>query len=82
MVRGWHFEVEPGIHGLQAGVGWGKLVGETGRSKRWMHTTYFAWAVRAVALRTWGDTPLEPESQTLAGIEGDFSIIRLSFSWP
>jgi len=80
MLHGWHFEVEPGISGLQASVGWGKLVGETGNKKRLIHTVHFAWALRGVVLRTWGDDHFELKSQTWAGIEGNFSIIRLNFS--
>lgn len=80
MVHGWHFEVEPGLYGVQGSVGWGKLVAETGRTKRLLHTVYFGWALRGVVLRTWGDSPLKPQSQTLAGLEVDFSIIRLNFS--
>jgi len=79
-IKGWHFEVEPGLYGVQAGVGWGKLVGETGRTKRLMHTAHFGWNVRGVVLRTWGDNGLYPRSQTLAGIEASVSIIRLNIS--
>jgi len=79
-IRGWHFEVEPGLYGIQAGVGWGKLVGETGRTKRLMHTVHFGWNVRGVVLRTWGDSSLYPQSQTLAGMEASISIVRLNIS--
>jgi len=79
-LQGWHFEIEPGIGGLQGSVGWGKLVGETGRTKRLMHTVHFAWAMRGVVLRTWRDDHFELESQTWAGVEGSFSIVRLNFS--
>ena len=79
-VRGWHFEVEPGLYGIQGGIGWGKLVGETGRTKNLFHTVHFGWNVRAVVLRTWGDSTLYPQSQTLAGIEASVSIIRLNIS--
>ena len=79
-LRGWHFEVEPGLYGVQGGIGWGKLVGETGRTSRLMHTVHFGWNVRGVILRTWGDSTLYPQSQTLVGIEGGLSIIRLNFS--
>jgi len=79
-LRGWHFEVEPGVYGIQAGVGWGKLVGETGRTRRLMHTVHFGWNVRGVVLRTWGDSSLYPQSQTLAGIEASISIVRLNIS--
>jgi hypothetical protein len=79
-LRGWHFEIEPGLYGIQGGIGWGKLVGESGRTKRLMHTAHFGWNVRGVVLRTWGDSDLSPQSQTLAGIEAGLSIIRLNFS--
>jgi hypothetical protein len=79
-VRGWHVEVEPGLYGIQGGVGWGKLVGETGRTRRLFHTVHFGWNVRAVVLRTWGDSSLYPQSQTLAGVEASVSIVRLNFS--
>lgn len=79
-LQGWHFEVEPGLYGIQAGVGWGKLVGETGRTKRLVHTVHFGWNVRGVVLRTWGDSSLYPQAQTLAGIEASISIVRLNVS--
>ena len=79
-IRGWHFEIEPGIYGVQGGVGWGKLVGESGRTSRLMHTVHFGWNVRAVVLRTWGDSSLYPQSQTLAGIEASVSIVRMNIS--
>jgi len=79
-LKGWHFEIEPGLYGVQGGIGWGKLVGESGRTKRLMHTVHFGWNVRGVVLRTWGDSTLWPKSQTLAGIEGGLSIMRLNFS--
>ena len=79
-VRGWHFEVEPGLYGIQGGVGWGKLIGETGRTKRLLHTVHFGWNVRGVVLRTWGDSSLYPQSQTLVGVEGSVSIVRMNIS--
>jgi len=79
-IQGWHFEVEPGIYGIQGGIGWGKLVGETGRTRRLMHTVHFGWNVRGVILRTWGDSSLYPQSQTLAGIEASLTIVRLNVS--
>ncbi|MGA9574280.1 MAG: hypothetical protein WBS20_10080 [Lysobacterales bacterium] len=79
-LKGWHFEVEPGLYGIQGGIGWGKLVGETGRTRRLVHTVHFGWNVRGVVLRTWGDSSLYPQSQTLAGIEASISIIRMNIS--
>lgn len=77
-IRGWNFEVEPGLYGIQAGFGWGKLVGETGRSRRLLHTVHFGWNVRAVVMRTWGDSSLYPQSQTLAGVQASVSIVRMN----
>lgn len=79
-IQGWFVAVEPGLNGIQGGVGWGKLVGETGRTNRLMHTVHFGWSVRGVIMRTYGDTPLYPESQTLAGMEAGVSFVRLNFS--
>jgi len=80
MVHGWHFEVEPGQYGIQGSVGWGSLVGETGRTKRWLHTANWGWAVRGAVLRTWRYGPMGPIPQTLVGVEGNLSIVRLNFS--
>jgi hypothetical protein len=80
MVHGWQFEVEPGERGIQGSVGWGKLAGETGRTKRLMHNVYYAWAVRGVVMRTWGDYPKTRLAKTLLGVEGSVSIVRLNFS--
>ncbi len=80
LVRGWHFEVEPGQYGIQGSVGWGSLVAETGRTKRWLHTANWGWAVRGSVLRTWRYGPMGPIPQTLAGIEGNLSIVQLNFS--
>jgi len=79
-VQGWHFEVEPGIYGIQGGIGWGRLVGETGRTGWLMHTVHYGWNVRGVIMRTWGDSSLYPQSQTLAGIEASMTIIRVNVS--
>lgn len=80
MVTGWQFEIEPGLYGTQASVGWGKLTGATGRTKRLMHTVYLGWAVRGVVLRTYRDFRYTPLPKTLAGVEGSFTFARLNFS--
>jgi hypothetical protein len=80
MVQGWQFEIEPGLYGTQGSVGWGKLSGTTGRTKRLMHTVYLGWAVRGVLMRTYRDFRYTPLPKTLAGIEGSFTFARLNFS--
>jgi hypothetical protein len=79
-LRGWHFEIEPGRFGIQGSVGWGKLIGETGRNGRLLHTVHFGWNVRGVVFRSWRDSSLRPKEQTLVGAEFGLSIIRLNFS--
>lgn len=80
VLYGWHFEVEPAMYGVQGSVGWGKLVGEAGRTKRLMHTVHAGWAVRGVVVRSWRNTSLTPQDQYLAGIEGSLSFVRLNFT--
>ena len=80
MLHGWQFAVEPGVYGLQGSVGWGRLAGETGQLKHLIPTVYFGWAVRAAVLRTWGNSrPIAPD-QTFAGVEANFSILRINFA--
>jgi hypothetical protein len=80
MLHGWQIAVEPGVYGLQASAGWGRLAGETGQLKHLIPTVYYGWAVRGALLRTWGGSrPIEP-GHTFAGIEGSFSILRMNFA--
>jgi hypothetical protein len=80
MVQGWQFEIEPGRYGIQGSVGWGKLVGETGRTEHLMYDVHLGWAVRGVVLRTYGDFRYKPLPKTLAGVEGSFTFASLNFS--
>jgi hypothetical protein len=80
MLHGWQIAVEPGVYGLQASAGWGRLAGETGQLEHLIPTVYYGWAVRGALLRTWGGSrPIEP-GHTFAGIEGSFSILRMNFA--
>lgn len=82
VVRGWHIEVEPGQYGIQGSLGWGKMIGSTGGTQRWMHTVYWGWAVRGIVVRQWGSdyAPLGFGPQTVLGLEGNLSIVRLNFT--
>ena len=40
-------------------MGWGTLVGETGRTKRWLHTVNWGWAVRARYAELDRQTPVD-----------------------
>jgi len=68
-----------GAAGLGAGelaVGYGSLVGETGRGAWLIRHVYVGYGVRAVALRTWGSSTLDPEGSTFLGAEGAFTIAQ------
>ncbi len=79
-LRGVYAQVEPGLAGGQLSVGWGRLIGDTGRSRRFLSSVHLAGGVKASLLRTWGDSPLGDEPQTLAGVEGELTITRVNFT--
>ena len=72
--RGYFFEVEPGLAGIQVGAGWALLVAERKRNERFLSDIYVGWGVRGALLRTWGDSTLDPSGQTFVGVEGDLTI--------
>ncbi len=78
--RGLIAQIEPGISGGQFSIGWARLVAERRRDAPLLTDVYVGWGIRAAVLRTWGNSGLTPEEQTLAGIEGQFSVARVGFS--
>jgi len=73
-------QLEPGLSGVQLAAGWGHLIGETRRGTTFLKAVYFGYGARAVVMRSYGDSPLDPERQTLVGAEGDFTIASVNFS--
>ena len=78
-VRGMVAQIEPGLAGGQVSLGFARIIAQAGKSERLLSKFHLAYGLKAALLRTWGDSPLEPEHQTLAGIEGEFSIDRVNF---
>jgi len=78
--RGFLFQVEPGLSGGQLSAGYAVVFGETGRTRRFLGDVYLAYGVKAALLKSWGDADLTPEDQSLAGVEGDFTVIGVNFS--
>ncbi len=72
--RGPLAQAEAGTGGGSVSVGWGSLVGELGRNSFFLRSVYVGYSVKGSVLRTWGETPLDPASQTLAGVRADFTI--------
>lgn len=80
LYRGLIAQIEPGISGGQFSIGWARLVADRRGAAPLLTNVYVGWGLRATLLRTWGDSGLTPEEQTLAGIEGQFSVARVGFS--
>jgi hypothetical protein len=78
--RGPLVQLEAGLGGVQLAAGYAVVVGERRRNERYLSAVYVGFGAKGVVLRTWGDSPLDPQHQTLAGVEGDFTITSVNFS--
>ena len=68
-----------GAAGLGAGefaIGYGSLVGETGRGEWLLRRVYVGYGVRAAVVRTWGANALENRGATFLGVEGAMTIAQ------
>lgn len=78
--RGFIAQLEPGSAGGQLGIGYARLIGTHKPRSAFLNNVYVGWSARAVLVRTWGDSRLDPERQTLAGFEGQFALPRVTFN--
>ena len=78
--RGPLIQLEPGMDSLQLAVGYGMLVGERKDNSFALSDVYVGRGLKGVLLRTWEGSPLSPETQTLVGVEGEFTVTRVNFS--
>ena len=78
--RGFVAQLEPGSAGGQLGVGYARLIGAHKPRSAFLNNVYVGWSARAVLVRTWGDSDLDPARQTLAGFEGQFALPRITFN--
>lgn len=78
LLKGPYLQADVGTTGGQLSVGYGSIVGDTGSSDRFVTATYLAVGIEVAVLRTWSGSPLEPEAQTLAGVEGQLSVARVA----
>ena len=79
-LRGWHLQAEAGSGGGQLAFGWATMVGQHGRRFDVLSRPYMAFAVRGTLLRTWGTSTLQPKERTFAGLEGAWSVARVSLA--
>ena len=72
-------QVEPGMDSVQLGVGYATLVGEREDHSNALSAVYVGRGLKGVLLRTWEGSLLSPETQTLVGVEGEFTVTRVNF---
>ncbi|MDE2849206.1 MAG: hypothetical protein OYL92_03155 [Acidobacteriota bacterium] len=78
--RGFVAQIEPGSAGAQLGVGYARVIAAQKPRSAFLNNVYVGWSARAVLVRTWGDSELDPARQTLAGFEGQFALPRITFN--
>ena len=78
--RGFVAQIEPGSAGGQLGVGYARVIAARKPRFAFLNNVYVGWGARAVLVRTWGDSELDPARQTLAGFEGQFALPRITFN--
>jgi len=78
--RGLLVQVEPGLDGGQLSAGYAVAVGETLGAGRFVRSVHVGYAFKGAVLRTWGDADVEPRDETYAGVEAEFTIVRVNFS--
>lgn len=78
--RGLIVQAEPGYSGGQLSIGYADLTGETGHRRRFLTKYFLGYGIKAALLRTWNGADLTPSDQTLAGVEGEYSVIGINFS--
>jgi hypothetical protein len=79
-MRGLTVHATAGLTGGELAIGWARAFAETGPRRRTLANVPLAYGMRAALMRTWGDSPLDPTAQTLAGVEVALTITRVSFT--
>jgi hypothetical protein len=76
--RGPFAQLEPGLGGGKAGVGWGRVIGATGPCGAAVSRVHLALAGKLTVLHSRGTLGLEAPGRTWVGPELDASIARLN----
>ena len=80
LYRGATIQGAAGTGAGEVAIGYGSLVGETGRGDWLLRHVYVGYGVRAALLRTWGTSNLDPHGATFWGAEGAFTIAQFSLT--
>jgi len=65
-----------GLGGGEFAVGYGSLIGETGRGRWLLRHVFVGYGVRAAVVRTWGISTLDPDGATFVGVEGAMTVAQ------
>jgi hypothetical protein len=76
LFHGATIQAAAGLGGGEIAIGYGSLIGETGRGTWLLRRVFVGYGVRAAVVRTWGISTLDPEGATFAGIEGAMSVAQ------
>ena len=74
--RGVTLQGAAGLGGGEFAVGYGSLIGETGRGRWLLRRVFVGYGVRAALVRTWGISTLDPDGATFVGIEGAMTVAQ------
>jgi hypothetical protein len=76
LLRGLTVQGAAGLGGGELAIGYGSLIGETGRGDWLLRHPFVGYGVRAAAVRTWGASTLDPHGETYVGVEGGMVIAQ------
>jgi len=76
LFHGATLQAAAGLGGAEIAVGYGSLIGETGRGTWLLRRAFVGYGVRAAVLRTWGTSTLDPEGATFVGVEGAMTVAQ------
>src|SRR5262245_43367181 len=76
LFHGVTLQVSAGLGGGELALGYGSLVGESGRGDWLLRRVFMGYGVRAAAVRTWGESTLDPHGATFVGVEAGLVVAQ------
>lgn len=76
LLRGLTVQGAAGLGAGELAIGYGSLIGETGRGDWLVRHPFIGYGVRAAAVRTWGASTLDPHGETYLGVEGAMAVAQ------
>jgi hypothetical protein len=71
-------QIEPGLGGGKASLGYGRVIGEQRKGPFALSSVFLAMGIKGSVLHTWGDQSQLPSNQTYVGPEFEFSVARVN----